>query len=333
MPTDRNQALDFLESQWSPRNLNKIKGVAAEIRFERHLRSPHLVNQFQYIVPGGWIFTPTTNAFANPVTAGRVAVLTVPTSFSWTIGLNAPPIHALSLAQAYFNQVGIPTYFSKFDTGGNTLIESSFNIPCSPNYPVPYLLDFFQIIGSGLTSISLNNGMSAFKPKTTRSGNFGYTVRRIYRHNPIWKDTAVITSLFWKEYTRYFIKTKFSGGAADLDFFIVGNSGRAFPVEFKSKSVVIDSNYGDWFGIDFAPFAKLSFFVSLSLNMEAIYFVEEVDILGLPIAYWGIKFTELLKCCDWVNGAGGENMSGGASSTVKIPKVKFQSLPSLLSSL
>lgn len=332
MAVDCNQALDFLESQWSPKNFNKIKGIAAEIRFEEHLRSS-LAGHYQYIVPGGWIFTPTTNTLANPVTVGRVAVLTIPTSFSWTTGLNAPPDHAFYLAQSYFNQVGIPTYFSKFDTSGNKLIEASFIVPSSANYPIPYLLDFLKIIHSGLTSVPLSTIMSSFKSKTTRTGNFGYADRRINRRHPIWNDTAIITSLFWKEYTRYFIKTKFSGGAADLDFFIIGNSGRAYPVEFKSKSVVIDIKYGDWFGIDFGPFAKLSFFVSLSLNMEAIYFVEEVDTAGLPIDYCGIKFTDLLKCCDWVNGGGGTNMSGGASSTIKVPKVMFQSLPSLLSTL
>lgn len=333
MPSDINQALDFLESQWSPRNLNKLKGVAAEIRLEKLLRTPTLMQHYQFIVPGGWIFTPSTNAYTNPATAGRVAVLTIPTAFSWTKGLIEPSTHALSLAQGYFNQVGIPAYFSKFDTGRNISLEGAFIVPGTSNYPVPYPLEFLQATSSGMTNVSINNIMSGFKAKSNKSGNFGHANRRIDHTDLLWNDPVIITALFWKEYTRYFIKTMFSGGSADMDFFLIGISGRAYPIEFKSKTVVNDPKYGDWFGIDFGPFAKLSFFVSMSLNMEAIYFVEEVNSMGLPIAYWGIKFRDLLKCCDWVISSGGRNMSGGTSSTVKIPKTEFQDLASLLSSL
>jgi hypothetical protein len=100
-------------------------------------------------------------------------------------------------------------------------------------------------------------------------------------------DTSIITNLFWKEYSRYFCHKSYLTSAADLDFFIVGKSGRAYPIELKSKAVVVDASAGNWFGIDINPFVKLSFFVSLSNNVE---------------------FSKLLKYCSWVPKPGGTAM-------------------------
>jgi hypothetical protein len=60
-------------------------------------------------------------------------------------------------------------------------------------------------------------------------------------------------------------------------FLLLENQGRAYPIKFKSKTSLINASLGDWFGIDIGPFSKLSFYVSLSNNMEALYFIEEVD--------------------------------------------------------
>ncbi|PSD44212.1 hypothetical protein C7E23_03035 [Elizabethkingia anophelis] len=67
--------------------------------------------------------------------------------------------------------------------------------------------------------------------------------------------------------------------------------------------------------------------------MEALYFVEEVDATGNTIEWWGIRFSELLKTCHWVSQSGGTGMGGGASATIKVPKISFQALSTLLPTL
>jgi hypothetical protein len=61
MPRDLDHAIQFLETQWSSINLNKIKGINAEIRFEAYLNSPAITPLFDYIIPGRWILSPGRN--------------------------------------------------------------------------------------------------------------------------------------------------------------------------------------------------------------------------------------------------------------------------------
>lgn len=119
----------------------------------------------------------------------------------------------------------------------------------------------------------------------------------------------------------------------DLDLFLLGNSGASYPVELKSKSPATDAILGDWFGIDIGPFAKLAFFTANSMNTDALYVVEEVDNQRNHIEWYGIKFTDLVKSCSWVGQAGGQGMSGGTSSTYKVPKAAFSQFSALLQSL
>ena len=160
-----------------------------------------------------------------------------------------------------------------------------------------------------------------------------YKTGIIKRNNPVWRDVNFVSNLFWKEYARYFLSRKYLLSAADLDFFIIGLSGKANPIEFKSKQAAVNDKIGDWFGIDINPFAKLSLFVSLSNNMEALYFVEEVDATGIHSDFWVVKFSELLKYCLWVPQGDGTAMGGGRSTTVIVPKSIFKELNLFLPTL
>lgn len=326
MPNNLELAICFLETQWSSITANKIKGINAEIRFEAYLNSPVIRPLFDYIIPGGWILSPEKNTHINPTTKGRIAILPIPTSFSWTQGLNPIPFTAQVLAESYFKQVGITTYFAEFNTNGQSQIENAFALPAKRNYPIPYSLNFYKIGANGLIQVPLVNVTTNFTGRSGLRGMRAYPLNRIDRNDPVWNNTSTVTELFWKEYARYFLHRQFLVSSNDLDFFIVGKSGKAYPIEFKSKMVAVDSSIGDWFGIDVGPFSKLSFFVSLSNNMEALYFIEEVDANGNTIEWWGIKFSELLKTCHWVSQSGGTGMGGGASVTIKVPKVSFQIL-------
>lgn len=333
MPRDLDHAIQFLETQWSSINLNKIKGINAEIRFEAYLNSPAVSPLFDYIIPGGWILSPGRNTNINPTTRGRIAILPIPTSFSWSPGLNPLPFAAQVIAESYFRQVGITTYFVKFDTQGNVQIENAFDIPAQGNYNTSYPLEFYKVGANGLVQVAIAQVTANFTARNGLRGMRAYALNRINRNVPPWNNNILITDLFWKEYSRYFLHRQFLVSSNDLDFFIIGKSGRAYPIEFKSKTPVIDASLGDWFGIDIGPFSKLSFFVSLSNNMEALYFVEEVDANGATVEWWGVKFSHLLKNCYWVSQSGGTGMGGGASNTVKVPKIIFEPLTTFLITL
>jgi hypothetical protein len=333
MPNNIDKALRFLETQWSSINDNKLKGINAEIRFEHYLNTPAVRPLYEYLIPGGWIISPSKITNIQVPTKGRIAILPIPTAFSWTQGLDNIAFAAQVLAASYFRQVGIATYFTKFDTHGNMAVENGFAVPESGNYQTSYPLDFFEIGSNGLVPISLINIASKFTLRTKLFGMRAYPINRLNRSLPVWQDTALVTNLFWKEYARYFFHRQYYVSSNDLDFFLVAKSGKAYPVEFKCKTIYTDPNIGDWFGIDIGPFTKLSFFVSLSNNMEALYFIEEVDSTGAHVEWWGIKFSELMKYCFWVSQSGGTAMGGGMSYTIKVPKAVFQTLVMLLPTL
>ena len=333
MPNSNNHAINFLESQWSDKNKNKIKGITAELRFEAFLKTASVSQLYKYLIPGGWIMEPSQNTIINPPTQGRIAIIPIPTAFSWSGNVTTLPFPAQVLAESYFSQVGISTYFTKYDTQRNINIENTFVIPATKNYQTAYTLDFFKISTLGLIPETLPVIMRNFTNRKGLVGLRAYINNKINSNQYPWNDVQLVTNLFWKEYSRYFLHRRFLASANDLDFFLIGLSNKAYPVEFKSKTVVSNSKMGDWFGLDIGPFAKLSYFVSLSNNMEALYFVEEVDKNGLTLDYWGVKFTELLRNCFWVSQAGGKGMGGGVSNTVKIPKSIFRNLQTFLPSL
>ena len=52
MPGNMNDAIKFLETQWSNINANKLKGIEAEVRFRTWLTQ----NNVHYI-SGGWVIS------------------------------------------------------------------------------------------------------------------------------------------------------------------------------------------------------------------------------------------------------------------------------------
>lgn len=330
MPQNLETAIQFLETQWSSTNDNKIKGIQAEWRFEQYLRSPEISSLFRFIIPGGWIIAPGTVDRVGVPTHHRIAILPILKKFTWSEEVDQPAFAAQVLATTYFEQAEIKVYFAEFEPDMNTGIESTFVVPASRNYQIPYSLTFKQVSAQNLISVPINEVMQHFMPKANLVGMRAYALNRLDRGRDIWMNTKAVVELFWKEYARYYLQRQFKVSNADLDFFLVGNSGRSYPVEFKSKTVAMNDQIGEWFGIDIGPFAKLSYFVSLSNNMDALFVVEQVDDAGAHVQWWGIKFSDLLKGCSWVKHGGGQGMRGGASSTIKVPKAIFTPLKDLL---
>lgn len=334
MPSSINQAINFLETQWSSINENKTKGVLAEIRFINYLYSTQVKPLYFQIIPGGWIMTPgqTWTKCITP-TAHRIAIIPNLTKFSWSPQLRTHSFTAQVIAHTYFGHAGIPVYFSDIDISINQY-EAQFLIPSSKNYVTPYPLIFKTVGENGLEQVKLENMMANFKPRNGFAGMRSYSTGRLNPTILPWNDPSTVTELFWKEYVRYFIQVRYLVSNNDVDFFLVSNSRKAYPVELKSKSCVKnDKTIGDWFGLDAGTYVKLSFFISSGNNMDALYVVEEVNNTGQHLQWLGIRFSKLLNCCSWVTQGGGTGMTGGNSTTIKVPKTMFTELSQLLPTL
>lgn len=337
MPSSIDHAIMFLETQWSSINKNKINGILAELRLKDFLTTNNV-----HFVPGGWIISPGNSSLATIPAAEKICILPRSHGFSWqpqsTLKIKSFTPAEIS-AYLYFRQVGIKAIFAQ----ASNVDEQKFILPSAStkskkaNYPKPYLLDFFEISPTGLPKpIQLADALAKFP---SRNGNIGlrcYKSDRISANDTDWGQTSdtqltsTISELFWFEYSRYFINTTYLLSSNDLDLFIIGNSGRSYPAEVKSKVPAVSPSLGKWFGIDIGPFAKLSFFTSNTMNNDALYIVEEVSADRVHVDWYAIKFTKLVASCSWVGQAGGMSMTGGASSTFKIPLKAFTKLDKLL---
>lgn len=335
MPSNINDAISFLETQWSNINENKLKGIEAEVRFRSWLTLKNVI-----FINGGWLVTPgkNTNSLIPPL--DKICLLPLDFEFSWqgTAGLKShSPSYGHITAYSYFRQLGMATYFVRpVDVN-----EGAFQLPMPKNkssskkaqYPRSYNLEFLSYTSTGLQSVSLPNVMTNF-PR--RNGNTGLQCRptnRLKRHQSPWNNPDLVSELFWFEYARYYCQVDYLVSNNDLDLFVIGASGQAYPVEMKSKTAVQDKTLGDWFGIDSGTFAKMSFFTSNTMNTDALFVVEEIDDKSQHKDWLAVKFTDLVKGCSWVTQSGGQGMMGGASNTFKIPKALFTPLALLILSL
>jgi len=334
MPSSIQQAINFLETQWSSINDNKIKGILAELAFKSFLNQQGI-----HFIPGGWIMSPGNKTITQVPAREKVCLLPRNAPFSWqaaSTNAAAPVTPAEISAYNYFRQVGVTTYL----VCPSNIVEADFAIPqpshraVRASYPKSYHLDFMSISPNG--QLQSNPVATVFQAFPVRNGNSGLRcsqLNRIAASQAPWNDSEAIARLFWFEYTRYFVQIDYLVSNIDGIHFIIVPSGSCIPVELKSKTVANDTLLGDWFGIDMGPFAKLAFFTANSMNTDALYVVQEVDSDRNHVEWYGIRFTELVKSCSWVWQAGGKGMMGGASSTYKIPKAAFTQLAELFPTL
>lgn len=335
MPASKEQAIHFLETQWSSINDNKLKGIYAEIQFKTFL----LENNVHFL-PGGWILAPGKNTLVTIPGLYKICLIPIEHNFSWARpqGVNQfiGPTPAAISAYNYFRQLGVTTYFLFPDNVDecNFILPSRSERGRPAHYPKPYNLIFKTINPRGeYERREFQDVMTNFPE---RNGNIGLRCNPVGRINPLeppWTDVAMVQGLFWFEYARYYCQVDYLVSNNDLDMFLIGQSGNPYPVELKSKQAANDINIGEWFGFDIGPFAKMAFFTSNSMNTDALYVVQEVNEDREHINWLGIRFTDLVKTCSWVFQSGGQGMMGGASSTIKVPKAAFTPLIQLLSTL
>lgn len=334
MPATISDAVLFLETQWPSINQNKVKGILAEVRLKSFLLSSNT-----YFGPGGWIVVPGKPTGTAIPTMHKVCLIPRTWKFSWQTGGVGPALLSPSEVSAYnyFRQFGVQTYF--VDPKGPD--ESAFIYPGrrtsrkSPaTFPRPYDLELKELVPSGeLQTIDQEEAFSLF-PR--RSGQLGLKCNPVGRLNPAgvpWNAADTVSELFWFEYSRFYFQVDYLMSNNDLDMYLIGVSGAAYPVELKSKKVAQSDSIGDWFGIDMGPFAKLAYFTANAMNTDALYIVEEVDVSGKFVDWLAIRYTHLVEVCSWVGQRGGTSMTGGGSSTYRVPKLAFSPLSSMLPTL
>lgn len=112
--------------------------------------------------------------------------------------------------------------------------------------------------------------------------------------------------------------------AYDVDGFIIGFSGRVFPLEVKEKSRPPDKGE---FGVDAGRILML-LRLCLATNSNALYLIREIDdTSSRKLMGWRyITLADLIMKCRWNVQGGGRGMTGGSTQTIMMPGELFQPL-------
>ena len=133
---------------------------------------------------------------------------------------------------------------------------------------------------------------------------------------------------FTKEVLRVVFQNSFFAEISDIDGLVWGRE-KTYPLEIKEKTRVSeDAKMGDWFGIDVGPFVKLAYYAAKKGNLHSLFIVREIDnVEDRNLVAWKyITFDRLAQFASWVPQPGGRSMTGGGSSTIKIPVEQFDVL-------
>lgn len=287
-------------------NRNKLHGLLAEIEFRKHLAACGFGDR---VSVGGWI----ARSVGPDNFAHRTVVL-----FPHTIAANEEilpgeiqPSYGLHTICATFHQIGIHSHF------------------CVPSV--------------GVTNDSSSISWTAIQlgvPTQQQSKPFPecmtpYFSTRKKRHNFLNNTTDVspipdqyLPEEFTKEHFRVAFNTPFLAEISDVDGILWGQQF-TYPIEIKEKTVVPDKGkLGPWFGLDLGPFVKLAFYAAKRGNLHSLFVVHEIDNVEdrNHVEWWYITFERMAQYASWNSSAGGQAMTGGSSTVVRIPKAEFSRL-------
>ena len=206
MPASLNDAIAFLETQWSSINDNKMKGILAEQKLKQFLLDNH-----HHFVSGGWILTPGNHSITPIPTREKLCLLPRRHAFSWQYQRSNQNVltPAEISAYNYFRHVGVRALLVEpVDINeGNFVLPTASRGNVRAIYPRPYPLKLCEVSPVGeLVEVVADN---VFRRFPRRSGNVGM---RCYQGNiqdrggPPWSSPDVVSDLFWFEYARYYFQ-------------------------------------------------------------------------------------------------------------------------------
>lgn len=297
---------DYLSRSIASYNQNKLIGLRAEVDLRSYLTS---IGYAQRVSLGGWIFRNTRSE-----NFGRRAIVAFPEIvepdrfYGTDRELPLPPqgLHAIGTT---FHQSGIHAYYCAAAIATRDDAESIT----------------WKAVQLGLPEEQSYN--------TFPEGIEGFT-SRVRRHNFLSNEADVslipefaVPEEFSKENLRVAFHTRFFAEISDVDGVFWGQQ-HTYPLEIKEKTAGTDTGIGEYFGLDIGPFVKLAFYAAKRGNLKSLFIVREIDDEQTRNLrqWWFITFEELAQVASWLGLPGGQNMRGGASTVVRIPKTQFTPL-------
>ncbi len=285
-------------------NMNKLRGLLAEVDFRNHLNALGFGGRISL---GGWIARKT-----GPGEFGRSTVALFPEVVSDGAILTRDrvppePSRGLHTICSTFHQIGIHSYFCvpdiKSDDDPSTLKWNAVQL----GTPVDAKMQ------------TLEEALPAYLRPRDREYNF-----LTYKTDLSSLPDEHVTEEFIKEHLRVSFQTKFMSEVSDIDGIFWG-SQYTYPLEIKEKTCAPDRNLGDFFGLDVGPFVKLAYYSAKRGNLHSMFVVREItDTETRELKqWWFITFEKLAQYASWNQQGGGTNMRGGGSTVVKIPKDQF----------
>lgn len=292
----------YLSKTISSLNRNKLNGILAEIEFRDYLKSTGFIDR---ISPGGWIVRSvgegtfghhTQVFFPETIEADKV----------YSLDISPQPPKALHTICATMHQIGIKSYYC---------------FPVVTEDDAPLSVEWYS------TQLGIP-GESPFKKLNESCDNFSRRSRsyNFLRYNT---DSTIIplSSLpdqFTKENLRVSFASDFMAEISDIDGVFWGQQ-YTYPIEIKEKTPAPDNRIGPYFGLDVGPFVKLAFYAAKKGNLHSLFVVKEINNVEARelVQWWFITFDTLAQYASWVSQGGGQNMGGGSSTVVKIPKSEF----------
>lgn len=287
-------------------NRNKVNGLLAEIELRTYLDSLGFGDR---ISVGGWIVRSEGLGNFGHTTA-VLFPQTIESDASYPTDRVLPePSHGLHTICSTFHQIGIESYFCApviertNDAQTISWFAIQLGLPTQQNYE------------------AFPENISGFNRRTRR-----YNFLR-YKTDVSSIPEEAISEEFTKEHIRIAFQNSYFCEISDVDGIFWGQQ-YTYPIEIKEKTQASDNRIGNYFGLDVGPFVKLAFYAAKRGNLHSIFIVREIDNTTERnlVNWWYITFEQLAAFASWNPRAGGTSMTGGASTTVPIPKSEFQAL-------
>lgn len=296
----------YLSQSISSMNSNKINGLLAEIDLRRHLEA---LGYGHRVSVGGWVARST-----GPGNFGHHTIVVFPqtiepgTSYAPGQPLPNPPIGLHTICST-FRQLGIQSFLcvpeitTSDDPASLTWHAKELGIPWDDPYH------------------EFPSDIAGFEERRRR-----YNFLR-YRTDVTSIPDAYVAEEFSKEHLRVALSNRYITEMSDVDGIFWGQQF-TYPLEIKEKTSAHDNRLGDYFGLDLGPFVKLAHYAAKRGNLHSLFIVREItDQESRELVNWlYITFDHLAQFASWVPRSGGQNMLGGSSTVVKIPKVEFSVL-------
>lgn len=301
MPITLDDMRQFLSSSVSSGNLNKVRGIAAEVAF-RHLLAD--LGFGDSVSPGGWIYRSRRDKGF-----GEHNIVLFPEEV--LPGVEPSPIPPeiptrLHSVGAHFRTIGVRAFYCR-------------------------MTDSARPLDSWMAKELAPVQEASWQPLDEMLGV--YLTKRPHKHNYLSQKAdvsglpdAAVPDQYTKELIRVAASQWFLAETSDMDGVFWGDA-TAYHIEIKEKTAAPDKDMGgEYFGLDMGPFTKLAFFAAnKGGNMHSLFVVREVADRATRalVQWWIINFETLARYASWVPIGGGTNMRGGGSTVVKVPKSKF----------